>query len=170
MNLHDLLPWVLVAQGAMGGFDTIVNHEIIERLPHRESARREIGWHSVREATYATLFAGLGWFEWHGNAAFFIAGLLALEIVVTSTDEWIENRTRVLPQNERVLHVFLTLNLGLILALLAPILFAWSQLPTALVRADHRLAAWILAAFAAAAACWSVRDLLAWRRLSHAAA
>jgi hypothetical protein len=162
-----MLPWVLVAQGVMGGFDTLVNHEIIERLPHRESARREIGWHSIREATYGSLFAGLAWFEWHGLAALVIAALVCLEIVVTCTDEWIENRTRVLPQNERVLHVFLTLNLGLIVALLVPTLLAWSRLPTQLVPVDHGIAAWILSAFAAASAGWSMRDAIAWRRLGR---
>ena len=37
---------------------------------------------------------------------------------MTATDEFIENRIRVLPQNERVLHVLLTLNFGAIIALL----------------------------------------------------
>lgn len=77
-----------------------------------------------------------------------IAALLALEVLVTATDEFVENRTRVLPQNERVLHVFLTLNYGLIVALLVPTLWRWGQEPAALA--------------------WSVRDLLAWRRLSAA--
>jgi len=38
-------------------------------------------------------------------------------------DEWTENRIRVLPQNERVLHIFLTLR--------------WVEQPTELVPADH---------------------------------
>ena len=168
MNPEWLPQVLLAAQGAIGGFDTLMNHEIIERLPYRVSARREIGWHSIREAIYASLFAGLAWFEWHGLAALAIAALLAAEIIVTASDEFIENKTRVLPQNERVLHVLLTLNLGFVIAVLVPILLRWSTLQTGLVRVELGTLAWILSALAAASAFWSMRDLLAWRRLSRA--
>ena len=163
-----LLPCLLVAQAAMGGIDTVVNHEWIAKLPRRTSARREIGLHSVREATYGTLFVGLGWFAWQGALAFVIAALLLLEIAVTATDELVENRTRVLPQNERVLHVFLTLNYGLIVALLVPTLLEWSSRPTGLEHAFNGWTSWALALFGASSFAWSLRDLLAWRRLSVA--
>src|SRR5437762_3615502 len=133
MALEALLPYLLLAQGAMGGFDTLVNHELIERLAHRPEARREIGLHSIREAIYAVLLGGLGWFAWQGALALVIAALVVTEIVVSTVDEWTENRIRVLPQNERVLHVFLTLNMGAIIALLVPVLAAWHEQPTALV-------------------------------------
>ena len=165
MSLAEILPYVLVAQALLGGFDTLVNHELIEKLPHRLSARREIGLHSVREATYGALFVGLGWFEWHGASAFVIAALLLLEIAVTATDEFVENRTRVLPQNERVLHVFLTLNYGLIVALLVPVLLAWSREPNGLALVHHGWTSWALALFGASSFAWSMRDLVAWRRL-----
>lgn len=163
-----LLPMMLVAQGVMGGIDTLLNHEIIERLPYRPKARREIGLHSVREATYATLFAGLAWFEWHGMAAIAIAGLLMTEVLVTAADAFVENRTRVLPQNERVLHVLLTLNLGLIIAVMVPILSDWAARSSGLARTDNGITLWGLTAFAVVSAGWSLRDLLAWRRLGHA--
>lgn len=170
MSLEALLPCVLLAQALMGGIDTLVNHELVEKLPQRPSARREVGLHSVREATYGTLFVGLGWFEWHGALAFAIAALLLLEIVVTATDEFVENRTRVLPQNERVLHVFLTLNYGFIVALLIPVLLAWSEQPTGLQPINHGWTSWALALFGASSLGWSLRDLLAWRRLSSPSA
>lgn len=168
MTSAALLQYLLVAQAVMGGLDTLVNHEWIAKLPQRSSARREIGLHSVREATYGTLFLGLGWLEWHGALAYAIAALLLLEIAVTATDEFEENRTRVLPQNERVLHVFLTLNYGLIVALLAPTLLAWARQPTGFASADHGWTSWALALFGASSFAWSVRDALAWRRLSRA--
>jgi hypothetical protein len=161
---------LLAAHGAMGGFDTLVNHEIVERLPHRSSARREIGLHAIREAIYASLFVGLALFEWHGSAALAIAGLLGAEVLVTASDEWVENRTRVLPQNERVLHVLLTLNLGLIIAVLVPVLFGWMGQPTGLVRMEPGLLGWFVAALGFASGCWSLRDFFAWRRLSRARA
>jgi hypothetical protein len=162
---HAWLPWLLVAQGLVGGIDTLVNHEWIERLPERPGARGEIATHVVREAIYASLFGGLAWFAWHGALAWAIAALLGAEIIVTCTDEFIENRTRVLPQNERVLHVLLTLNLGVIIALLVPQLLAWSERPTAWVLDPKGAPTWLLSALAAVAAAWSLRDAVAWARL-----
>jgi hypothetical protein len=165
MTPDSILPVALVAQGIVGGLDTLLNHELIERLPYRLSARREIGLHAVRESIYGALFIGLAGFEWHGAAAFAIAALLAVEIVDTAADEWEENRTRVLPQNERVLHVLLTLNLGVIVALLAPTLVAWGMQSTALVARETGPVAWTLVALGLASFAWSARDATAWRRL-----
>jgi hypothetical protein len=152
-------------QGVLGGIDTLVNHEWLARLPRRSDARGEIGLHSLREANYAVLFGGLAWFSWHGAAAWLIAALLIAEIFITARDEWIENRIRVLPQNERVMHVFLTLNLGAIIALLVPVLLGWSRHSTGLVTQEYGVLSWLLSALALAAAFWCVRDFIAWRRL-----
>lgn len=166
--MESMLPFLLVAQGVMAGVDTVLNHELLARLPRRLEARPELGLHVVREAVWAVLFLGLAWFAWHGAAAWIIAALLVIEIVITACDEFVENRIRVLPQNERVLHLFLALNVGLIVAVLAPLVFAWTREPTALVPRDHGWLAWVISAFGGAAAFWSVRDLFAWRRLRHA--
>jgi uncharacterized protein len=168
MEAETLLLALLVAQGVMGGVDTVVNHEMIERLPYRQSARAEIGVHAIRETIHGTLFGALAWLEWHGAFAAIIAALLLAEIAVTAGDEFIENRTRVLPQNERVLHVFLTLNLGLVIAVLAPILLDWASHRTGLVVVGHGILSLMLSAFSLAGFAWAVRDLLAWRRLESA--
>jgi hypothetical protein len=168
VTAESLLPWLLLAQALMGGSDTLINHEWIERLPKRPSARREIGLHSVREATYGALFVGLAWFAWQGTWAFAIAALLLLEVAVTATDEWVENHTRVLPQNERVLHVFLTLNYGLIVAVLVPVLLEWSHRATGLQARDWGWTSVALTVFGASSFAWSVRDAFAWRRLRAA--
>ncbi|MEN3296500.1 MAG: hypothetical protein V7642_5753 [Burkholderiales bacterium] len=146
----------------MGGIDTLVNHELIVRLPHRINARTEIGLHSMREAIYGVLFGGLALFAWHGAWATVIGALLAAEVFVDASDEFVENRTRVLPQNERVLHFFLTLNLGFITVVLVPILLRWGSQPTALVPIQRGVLSWVLAALAVGAMAWAVRDLLAW--------
>jgi len=166
MVYATILPYLLVAHGVMGGIDTLLNHEFIEHLPRRPQARREIGLHSIREALYAVLFIGLGWFEWHGALALVLGAVLVVEIGVDAVDEWTENRTRVLPQNERVLHYILVLNLGAIVALLVPTLLAWHAAPTALVMHERGWVSWMLLALGASAAAWSVRDFVAWRRLS----
>lgn len=164
--MESLLAVLLVVQGVMGGVDTLLNHELIARLPQRPEARTEIGLHVAREAIWAFLFLGLAWLAWHGALALVIAAVVVAEIAITAVDEFVENRIRVLPQNERVLHVFLTLNLGLIIALLAPILLAWRGHPTALVAQSYGVLSWILSGLALAAGIWSFRDLLAWRRLA----
>ncbi|HVJ22842.1 MAG TPA: hypothetical protein VM756_02785 [Burkholderiales bacterium] len=160
-----LLPALLVAQGVMAGVDTVLNHELIARLPQRPEARTEIGLHVLRELVWTILFAGLAWFAWYGAAAALIALVLAVEIAITACDEFVENRMRVLPQNERVLHVFLTLNLGVIVALLAPRLLEWGAQPTALAARSYGVFSWMLTLLALAAAFWSLRDFIAWRRL-----
>jgi putative Mn2+ efflux pump MntP len=165
----SLPPVLLVVQGALGAFDTMLNHEWIERLAHRPQARTEIGIHSIREAIYGNLFAGLAWFEWHGAFAIWIAALLFGEVGITAWDEFIENKTRMLPQNERVLHVFLTINLGLIIAVLVPRLLEWISLSNGLKAVSYGALSWVLSAFALASIGWSARDFFAWRRLRGAA-
>ena len=161
----DWLTALLVLQGVMGALDTIVNHELVERLARRPEARRELALHSGREAVYAALFLGLGWFAWLGALAFVIGALLIAEVAITVSDELVENRIRVLPQNERALHVFLTLNFGALVALLVPVLVGWAANPTELAPSYSGWMSWALGALGVASAGWSVRDLIASRRL-----
>jgi hypothetical protein len=163
-----LLPALLVAQGVMAGIDTVLNHEIIAKLPQRTDARTEIGLHVLREIAWLLIFIALAWFAAHGAWAAALGAVLAAEIVVTACDEFVENRTRVLPQNERIIHVFLTLNLGVLIVVLAPQLADWFRQPTALLPQSHGIASWALMPFALAAGFWAVRDFLAWRRLRRA--
>ena len=162
------LPWLLLLQGALAGVDTLLNHELIARLPQRRAARAEVGIHVFREAIWTILLFGLAWFAWHGAAAALIGVLLGAELLVTVWDEFVENRSRVLPQNERVLHVFLTANLGAIIVVLAPVLAEWGARPAALVPAGHGVVSWIISVFALGAGAWAVRDALAWLRLRRA--
>jgi hypothetical protein len=166
--VSTVLLYLLAAHGFMGAIDTLLNHELLERLPQRAEARREIGLHSIREALYAVIFIGLGWFEWHGALALVMAELLVAEIGVDAVDEWTENHIRVLPQNERVLHMALAMNLGAITLLFASILIVWHAQPTALVRHDDDWLSWVLLLFGVASAAWSTRDFFAWRRLASA--
>jgi uncharacterized protein len=166
-DTFDWLPALLALQGVMGAIDTLVNHELLEALPQRREARREIGLHAMREAVYGALFLGFAWFAWQGAFAAVIGALLAAEVAVTVSDELVENRIRVLPQNERALHVFLTLNFGAIIALFVPLLLDWRAHPNELAPAHHGWMSWALSLLGLASAAWSVRDLLAFRRLGR---
>jgi hypothetical protein len=165
-----VLPALLALQGIVGAADTLLNHEIIEKLPYRVEARGEIGLHALRETVYACLFLGVAWFHWHGAAGAILAVLVASEIGITAFDEVVENRIRRLPQNERLLHVFLTLNLGLITAVLVPTLLEWGAHPTGLLFKNYGALSIVLTVLGVAAGAWAIRDALAWRRLKPARA
>lgn len=165
--MEQLVLVLMLLQAALGGADTLVNHEVVARLPRRPEARAELRLHVVRELNYAALFIGFALFRWEGAFAGIIAALLAAEVLVTAADEWVENRARLLPQNERVLHVLLTLNLGLIIAAMVPVLAEWWAYPTTLTATERGWAQWLLAACGAVSGAWSVRDALAVRRLGQ---
>jgi uncharacterized protein len=166
-DTFDWLPALLVLQGVIGAIDILVNHKFIEALPQRRAARAELAVHAVREAVYAVLFLGFAWFAWLGAFAVVIAALLIAEVAVTVSDELVENRVRVLPQKERALHVLLALNLGAILALFVPMLLDWAANPTELAPAHHGWPSWALSLLGIASAAWSIRDLVAFRRLGR---
>jgi hypothetical protein len=166
-GLEQLLITLLVLQGIIGGTDTLINHELLERLPARAEARAEIGLHALREAIYGVLFAAMAWYAWLGAWGLAIATLLAVEIVVDAVDEFVENRTRVLPQNERILHFLIIMNLGLITAALAVVLLHWVPQPTAIQPTSYGWRSWVLSFLSLAALCWAVRDAAAWWRLGR---
>lgn len=148
----------LIAHGVLGGIDVLLNHELLARVPSLPDARVEQGLHSARELIFAMLFIAVAWWAWHGAAALVLAALLLAEVVVSIIDMVVEPDTRILPVPERVLHVLLFVNLGIIAALLGQTLLAWASLPTALVPVHHGWASWALTALAALALGWSVRD------------
>ena len=165
--METLLLGLLVVQGLLGGLDTLVNHELINHLPRRASAQTEVGLHASRELVYALLFAGLGWFAWHGWLAALPTALLIGEFLISTVDEYIENRTRVLPQNERVLHAFLTLNLGLLLAVCGIVAADWADYPTTLDSRAPDFFTWTLTLLGLISLLWATRDLAAWLRLRN---
>lgn len=159
--MSDLL-WVMVfLQVAMGGFDTLYHHEFTERLAWRPSQARELWLHGVRNIAYAVMFMALGWSELHGGLATAFIVLLIAELVITLWDFVEEDRSRKLPASERVTHALLTLNYGVILALLIPVLIAWSGLPTEITPAFHGVWSWLCAAAAFGVVIFGLRDLAA---------
>lgn len=161
----ELVLTLLVLHGVLGGLDLLFNHELVERLPHRQGAGREEVLHAAREALFALLFLSLAWFEWHGTSAWFIAAIIACEIVVSTWDSVLEDQTRHLPPLERVLHIALLINLGAYITLLLPHWLAWRALPTGVLPAWHGWQTLVLSVLGVAAGAWSVRDALCSRRL-----
>ena len=148
----------------MGGFDTFYHHELTERLAWRPAQAGELRLHGVRNLAYAVTFMALGWSEPHGAAALALIAVLIGEAVITLWDFVEEDRTRKLPASERITHTLLTLNYGVILAMLVPLAIEWAGLPTALALAYYWPWSWLCAVAAAGVTVSGLRDLAATRR------
>ena len=160
--------WSFVfAQMLMGGFDTLYHHEGTERLAWRPGQRIELTLHGVRNLAYSVMFGMLGWCEPRGGWAVGLIALMAGELLITLWDFVEEDRTRRLPATERVLHTLLTLNYGVILALLVPWLWGLAGQPTELAPAFYGLISWFCAIAAAGVIVSGVRDLAAARRCAR---
>lgn len=151
---------VFAVQGLLGAFDTIYHHELTERLPWRATAAKELKLHGVRNFFYCIIFLSLAWFAWNGIFAWLFALMLLVEVVITLMDFVEEDKSRKLPASERITHTILALNYGIILALLAPILWQWSQQPTGFVVMNFGLLSWVMTLYAAGVLVWGCRDLL----------
>ncbi|UXH77141.1 TIGR01777 family oxidoreductase [Roseateles amylovorans] len=163
----QIIDAVLIFQALLGAFDNLWHHEWAARLPQQRGARRELALHAAREALYGALFLGLAWWAWQGAWAVAVAAVLMVEIVITLADFLEEDRTRQLPPFERWLHTVLTVSYGLFIGLLGPRLLEGWQQPTALVPAGRGWVSWLFTAFAVGVWLWSLRNVLAVRRLGR---
>lgn len=160
--------WIAVfAQMLMGAFDTIYHHEGTERLAWRASQRVELGLHGVRNLAYALFFLALGWSEPRGLWSVALLTLLAAELFITLWDFVEEDRTRHLPATERITHTLLTLNYGVILAMLVPWLVALADRPSELLWASHGVMSWLCTLAAFGVTVSGARDLAAARRTTR---
>lgn len=165
--MTEVLWTFVIAQMMMGAFDTIYHHEGTERLAWRASQRIELNLHGVRNLAYAIMFTALGWFEPRGLWAVALLALLAGELLITLWDFVEEDRTRQLPASERVTHTLLTLNYGVILAMLVPWLAELVKQATELAPAYHGWMSWFCAIAALGVIVSGLRDLAAARRTAR---
>ncbi len=159
--MTDLI-WTLVfIQVAMGGFDTLYHHELTERLAWRSSQVNELRLHGVRNLSYAVMLLALGWSRPQGALALALIALMLGELIVTLWDFVEEDRTRKLPASERITHTLLTLNYGVMLALVIPVLGRWASAPTTLDAASYGVWSWFCALAAVGVVVFGLRDLTA---------
>lgn len=158
--------WIFIAlQMAMGALDTLYHHELTERLAWRSRQAKELKLHAVRNIAYAVAFLLLALFQPQGWIAFGLITLLIAEVGVTLRDFVEEDLTRKLPVTERLLHTLMTANYGVVLALLIPVLMAWSKGPTALTPIWYGYWSLFLLAGALAVTVFAARDFHAALRL-----
>ncbi|MEM8792365.1 MAG: TIGR01777 family oxidoreductase [Pseudomonadota bacterium] len=159
--MGDVL-WALIGlQMAMGLFDTVIHHELTERLAWRPSQAKELRLHAIRNWFYAVLFAVLGWSEPNGLLAIAVMILLGIELIITLIDFIEEDLSRSLPASERVTHTLLALNYGAILVLLLPVLLDWSMRPTGLMAAYHGVWTWLCSGASVGTILFGIRDMSA---------
>ena len=156
--------YALLLHGVLGFIDIVLNHELLAKLPARRDAAEEEGLHAARECIFACLFVSIAWFAWHGALVWWVAALLLAEVLVSARDVVVEGEIRVLPASERVLHLLLFMNLGVLVVLGAFMLGEWRVGAAVVIPVDHGWASRVLTAMAAGAFMWAVRDgLAAWR-------
>jgi len=153
--------WLLAAQGLLGAWDNLWNHEYKVRLPARTNAGAELRLHAIRGALYVPVFLSFAWLELKGWLAVALVAVLAVEIVITLLDFIEEDRSRALPPNERVLHTILAVNYGAFIALVAPELVMSIREPSAVTVVDRAPWSWLFSLYAAGALAWAVRDAVA---------
>lgn len=151
---------LLAVQGLLGAFDTLYHHEYTEKLPWKESARKELLIHGVRNFFYFIIFLSLGWIEWNGTYAYLFGAIFVLELFLTLWDFVVEDQSRKLPSTERITHTILTLNYGMILATFVPVWYGWLSHPTGFTSANYGILSWIATLYALGVLVWTARDLI----------
>ena len=158
---------LLLINAVAGAIDTLYYHEYKAQLPQNlEHTKTELQLHAGRDAVYFVIYGGLALWQPHGLFVIALGALLLVEIVITMTDFVVEDRDRAalggMAPGERILHTFMAIVYGSMLANLMPILLTNLGEPTGLARHDAPGLLSILAAVTAVGILLSgIRDLAA---------
>ena len=160
--------WLVVSiQVVLGFADVVVHHELVARLPWRSGAAPELRLHGARNLAYAVIFLTLAWVVPLGWTALVLVGLLLAEAAITFTDWIVEDSSRPLPASERALHGLLAINFGVLLALLAPIVWQWLNAPASVEFTHRGVWSWLATGAAAGLLTMAIRDFAAARRVGR---
>ena len=158
MNTLPLVLDLIIAQALLGAFDTLYHHELRAALPQQPSAALELKIHAGRSFVYGLLFVGLAWLAWGGVWLLLLAAMLFTEVVLTLWDFLVEDRSRILPPAERVLHTIMALNGGAAFAFLCLFAPIWWRLPNRLQFTTHGWQTIVLSVFAVGVVASALRD------------
>ncbi|MEP7123779.1 MAG: hypothetical protein ABJE95_22815 [Byssovorax sp.] len=129
--------YLLIIAGTLGAFDVVYFHIHISRLAQRPECQREVLWHTIRHAVYATQFLWVANLRFHGAALLFVAALYGLDVFIAWSDVLEETASRKaqggLPRGEYFMHVVLSLLVGAYLLQVAQTVWPDRLLPTAIV-------------------------------------
>lgn len=168
---------LLFALGILGALDIALYHSISHGIRQHHDSRAELLVHSLRGPTYAALFLAVPNLELRGAWFFALLALYGADVAISIVDFAIERRSRErlggLPSGEYVLHIFIAMVFG---ALVASTLFegwAWAAEPSAILYRPAEIPGalrGILAVMAVGVFASGLQDLLAARRLAVAGA
>ena len=129
--------YLLLIAGMLGAFDVAWFHIYRGRLAHRPECQREVLWHTVRHAVYASQFLWVANLRFHGTALVLVAALYGLDVFIAWADVLEETASRKaqggLPRGEYFMHVVLSLLIGAYLLQVAQTVWPDRLLPTAIV-------------------------------------
>jgi hypothetical protein len=121
----------------LGAFDVAFFHIYRCRLAQRPECQREVLWHTVRHAVYASQFLWVANVRFHGGALLLLAALYVLDVFVAWGDVLEEHSSRRelggLPRGEYFMHVLLSLLIGAYLMQVAQTVWPDRLLPSAIV-------------------------------------
>jgi uncharacterized protein len=150
---------VLLLHGALGVFDSLVNHGWNARLREDPRAAPELKLHALRSAFYAVIFAGLAWFEWHGAFVVLLASLVVSEFALALAGAVLADRTREVGLVEHVVHLVRGVTTGAWAGFVFFTAFAqWMTAPTALAPMFYGWVSLALTTYAAIAGLTALRD------------
>jgi len=108
--------YILLIAGHLGIFDVIYFHNYKCNLRSRPECQREVFWHTIRHAVYATQFIVIANFRFHGLALVILAIVYVADVVVAWSDVLEETASRRvqggLPRGEYFMHIVLSLLIG----------------------------------------------------------
>ncbi|HLL84876.1 MAG TPA: hypothetical protein VK420_19560, partial [Longimicrobium sp.] len=127
--------YLLLAIGLLGAFDVVYFHMWRGRLQARPECQREVLWHTARHLIYALQFLWVANVRFHGAALGLLAALYAADVFVALADVWEEKTSRApqggLPRGEYLMHVVLSVLVGLYLMSVLHAVWPDRLLPTA---------------------------------------
>jgi hypothetical protein len=129
--------YLLLAMGLLGTFDVVYFHIYRCRLHLRPECQREVLWHTVRHLVYALQFLWVPHLRFQGLALVGLGVLYAADVFVAWADVWEEKDSRAsqggLPRGEYLMHVVLSVLVGLYLMSTFRAVWPDRLLPTAIV-------------------------------------
>ena len=129
--------YLLLFIGHLGVFDVLYFHIYRCQLERRPECQREVFWHTIRHAVYASQFIIIANFRFHGMALLLLALVYLADVFIAWADVLEETASRQLqgglPRGEYFMHIVLSLLVGCYLLLVWQTVWADRLLPTAIV-------------------------------------
>jgi hypothetical protein len=129
--------YLLLVIGHLGVFDVLYFHTYRCQLDRRPECQREVLWHTLRHAIYATQFIVIANFRFHGAALFLLAFVYGADVFIAWADVLEETDSRRaqggLPRGEYFMHIVLSLLVGCYFMLVLQTVWSDRNLPIAIV-------------------------------------